>query len=81
MAVYTTSRPLMSPDEAQAVLDHHPGDAATGLCQGCEGRVPVEDCVPRLGALSALWLAQRLPRRRPMATNPERIGLTRLRVR
>jgi hypothetical protein len=61
-------------DDAQHVVDSHPV-GLDGLCVACR----VDGCVgARAVALRRLGQENRLPRRRPGATRPERVGARRV---
>jgi hypothetical protein len=63
----------VSLDDAQGLLDEHPV-GLDGLCVACR----VEGCAGRAVALRRLGHIGQLPRRRPGATRPERVGARRV---
>jgi hypothetical protein len=67
-AVYSVSADRLE-EEAQRTLDTHV-TSADGQCLGCGGPAP---CWRREWAVSVYSRSQRLPRRRPGASQPELI--------
>jgi len=56
---------------AQQVLDRHITSSATGRCLACGSLGP---CYKRENAVVIFSRTLRLPRRKPMATQPELVG-------